>query len=110
MDKLKLNEIMNCKCLQSIIEQDEKKHTMDEERFDTRTIQNPNGNGVIIFECFTSFRNKRINLKTQITEIDRNEKGFCGVPFLYCPICGSKTKHEIPTESFYAQFQSVGEK
>jgi len=110
MNNEKLNEIMNCKCLQSIIIQDEKKHTMNEDRLDTRTIQEPNGNGQIIFECFTSFRNKKINLKTHRTEIDRNEKDFCGVPFLYCPICGIKTKHEIPTESFYAQFQSVGAK
>jgi len=106
MNKERLNEIMNCKCLQSIIEQDEKKHTMDEERFDTRIIHNAKGNGLIIFECFTPYRRKMINLKTDITEIDRNEKDFCGVPFLYCPICGSKTKHEISTESFYAQFQN----
>jgi hypothetical protein len=101
----KLNDIMNCQCLQSIINNDRNKHTIESERFGCKTIQTPNENSEIIFECLTSYRSKSINLNTNRTEKDRNEQDYCGVPFIYCPICGCKTKLDIPTESFYAQFQ-----
>lgn len=105
MIKEKLNEIMNCECLQSIIENDKKKHTMNISRFGENTIQEPNDCSEIIFECFTSYRSKYIDSKNYVTK-NRTEKDYSGVPFLYCPICGTKTKHDIPEDSYYHQFQN----
>lgn len=104
MNKEKLNTIMNCECLQSIIENDSQKHSREEERLGTKVIESSNDNGEIIFECFTSYRRKIINNNNQIV-VDRNQKDYCGIPFLYCPICGTKTKNNVYKESFYAQFQ-----
>ena len=104
MNKEKLNDIMNCECLQTIIANDSKKHTIEENRGGIKTIQTSNECGEIIFECFTSYKNKVFDSKNNLV-IDRNEKDTCGIPFLYCPICGTKTKHDIPKESFYEKFQ-----
>ena len=105
MNKEKLNEIMNCGCLQSIIENDKKKHTMNVERFGEKIFQTPNDCSEIIFECFTSYRNKYIDSRNYVIK-DRTEKDYCGVPFLYCPICGTKSKHNTPEDIYYHQFQN----
>ena len=103
MNKEKLNEIMNCECLQSIIENDNEKYSMEEERFGEKNIFTSNSN-TIIFECVTSYNHKQFDSKKQIVK-DKNEKNYCGIPFLFCPICGVKTKINIPKNNFYAQFQ-----
>lgn len=105
MDKEKLNKIMNCDCLQSIIENDKKKHTMNVERFGEKIVQEPNDCSAIIFQCFTSYRSKYFNSRGYMTK-DRTEKDYCGILFLYCPICGTKTKLGISEDSYYHQFQN----
>jgi hypothetical protein len=105
MNKEKLNEIMNCQCLQSIIENDKNKHTVDEDRMDgCKTIQTPNEHSQIIFKCLTSYRTQVIDNINRIIK-DRNEQDCCGIPFLHCPICGTKTNLDIPKESYYTQFE-----
>jgi hypothetical protein len=104
MNKEKLNEIMNCECLQSVIENDKNKHTIeyvDHGGVKTTKISN---DSKIIFECVTSYRVKKIDNRNYIIK-NRNEEEFCGIPFLYCPICGSRTKLDIPKKTFYDQFQ-----
>ncbi len=107
MNKERLNEIMNCKCLQSIIENDNTGR--DEQWMGLRTIVVPYDKYVspITFECSTSYRRTVIDLETNRTTYDRDEQKSCGIPFLYCPICGSRSKHEIPKDSFYYKFQTL---
>lgn len=104
MNKEKLNTIMNCECLQSIVDNDSEKHSREEERHGIKVIESSN-DGEIVFECFTSYRRKIINKNQNRIIGDRNQKDYCGIPFLYCPICGTKTKNNVYKESFYAQFQ-----
>lgn len=103
----KLNEIMNCECLQSIIEHDKKTHTIENEILGGyKIIQTPYDDcSRIILECLTSYRSIGINFNTGRKEQDIPEHDHSTLPILYCPICGCKTKHNIPTESFYSQFQ-----
>lgn len=101
MNKEDLNKIMNCECLQYIIDNDSQKHSREEDRFGLKIIEKSNDKGEIIFECFTSYRHKRINNKNII--MDRNQKDYCGIPFFYCPICGTKTKSNA-IGSFYERF------
>jgi hypothetical protein len=106
MNKESIDKIMNCQCLQSVIENDQKKHTVTDECHDGTTfIQTATDKSLIIFNCLTFYRKKVVD-KFGRASLDRLEDEHCNIPFLHCPICGTKTKHNIPEESFYHQFQN----
>ena len=106
MKKERINEIMNCECLQKIIDNDNEKHSKETESFfGLRTIKKSHERSNILFGCSTYYKVKVIDTEKHITLKDRNDEDFCDIPFLYCPICGTKTKHNITKESYYAQFQ-----
>ena len=103
MNKQRLNEVMNCQCLQSIIETDKKKYTFEDDNLGQKTTCKANDNSKIIFECYTSFHKTVIS--NDRTKFDRKQEDYCGIPFFYCPVCGTKTKLNIRNNSYYSQFQ-----
>ena len=105
MNLEKLNEIMNCECLQCIIKNDEDKHNIDNEYLDEKVIQN-SLDVDIIFSSHMVYQNTKIDKKTNHIKIDRQERDFCDIPFFYCPICGKKSKYNISYSSFYYKFQN----
>jgi hypothetical protein len=119
----KLNEIMNCDCLQKIIENDLQKcnylgstSLLGVHRKDYKKAME-NGRISILelkpVNCEIYF-DTRINYRKILTPIIKNHitcdtginkmvEEYCGVPFLYCPICGTKTKSIV--NGFYSKFQ-----
>ncbi len=98
----KINETMNCKCLQKIIENDKVKHTFSKDEHGIKTTQTAESVH-IIFECITNFRIKKNSIKND-SLVNKNDEEQCGIPFFYCPLCGTKTKNNIPESGFYSQF------
>ena len=101
MNLEKLDEIMNCNCLQNIIKNDQNKYNSEHEMLGKKYIFTPNSNGIVIFECITEYRSKIIDSNTNRVEKNVGQTDNCGIPFIYCPICGKKTKTDVPEESFY---------
>jgi hypothetical protein len=106
MDSKKLNKIMNCNCLQHIIENDKNKHTLESIRFNEKNIQEALG-GRIILQCLTRYRSINTNLENNRILKDRQEDDYCGIPFFYCPICGTKTKENTIEGDFYHKNQNI---
>ena len=94
MKKEKINNVMNCNCLQDIIEYDENSLIS----ITTKPLKSE-----IIFEIIGLYRETICERETIVK--DRNEECGKSVPFLFCPICGMKSKLNIPKGSFYRKFQ-----
>lgn len=105
MNTEQLNKLMNCICLQSVIKNDIKKFTTTEELNNIQYKYVASENSAIIFHCMTIYRNTITNLNTGNLVKNRAEKDCCNIPFLYCPICGTKTKNIIEDNSFYSKLQ-----
>jgi len=90
---------MNCNCLKSIIKADEDNHNYDTEQFGTRVIKSV-VTSWITFQTFVRFRVKVTNNFNECTK-DRLEEDYKSIPIFFCPICGEKSKQEIPKDSFY---------
>ena len=112
MNKEELDNIMNCKCLQSIIENDKNSHNRQESitRYEEELtiIETPIDKGEIIFNCFTIYRRESIRtneMQSRLISSLRKEDEK-SIPLFYCPICSTKTKHTITQDSFYYQFQN----
>lgn len=107
MNKEELDNIMNCKCLQSIIENDKESHNYSQTRYkgDSTFKETPIDKSELSFNCTTSFKKEVVNTHGE-TIINRIEKGSKNIPLFYCPICSTKTKHTITQDSFYYQFQN----
>ena len=100
-----LNNLMNCICLQSVIQNDIKKFTTIEESNNIQYKYVASEKTNIIFECLTVYRHSITNLNTGSIVKNKDERDCCNIPFLYCPICGTKTKNIIEDNSFYAKLQ-----
>lgn len=115
MNKYDINGIMNCQCLQGIIQNDMSKHTFEDKDECNRGLeelklfhrQTAKDCSQIQLTCITFYRDEKFDKGRAY--IDRMDKDECNIPFLYCPVCGTKTKHDIPEESFYHQFQTKNE-
>lgn len=113
---------MNCDCLQCIINNDDKRFTYDNEACGIRTISKSNERSFVSFDCNVSFRLKKINTHTSNKFRDsENYKMYIPVgkdfmdktvtektciPFLFCPICGTKSKIETQIDDFYGKLQN----
>ena len=97
----KLDKIMNCNCLQNIIKNDQNKYNSETENLGKKLILTPNSNGFVIFECIPKYRSKMIDSKTNYIDKNVGQTDNCGIPFIYCPICGQKTKISVHKEDFY---------
>ena len=99
MTKDHLNTIMNCQCLQTIIDNDNNLYNRTDEHFKTKYFYN-HINTEIIFKSVSIFR------KTHITnnrvEIDKKDCAHSGIPFIFCPICGKRTNAFI--NKYYEKF------
>lgn len=73
-----INEIMNCNCLQKIIENDKVKHTFSKDEHGIKTIQIAES-AHIIFECVTYFRIKKNSIKND-SLVNKNDEEQCGIP------------------------------
>lgn len=105
MRKEQLNKTMNCECLQSIIKNDEDGHLVDSKQCGSQIIKTPNReSSEVIFKTFVSYHHKIIDSSNNISK-DKVEPYYCSIPFLFCPICGTKSKQDIPENSFYFKFQ-----
>jgi hypothetical protein len=113
MNKDDINGLMNCQCLQGIIQNDMSRHTFEDKDDCNRGFREPklfhrqtaeDRSHVLQATCLTFYRDERFEKGRAY--IDRVDKEYSNIPFLYCPICGTKTKHNIPEESFYHQFQN----
>jgi len=104
MNLEKANEIMNCECLQGIIKQDEKRHNFVSETSDLKITQTPIS-ATINFFTNVIFHNKKVDLEHNYLRKNIRDNEFHTIPFLHCPICGTKTKQDIPEDSFYHKFQ-----
>ena len=108
MNKEDLDKIMNCKCLQSIIENDKESHNLSQTRYegDSTLKETPIDKSEITFNCTTLFKKEVVSTKGK-TIINRTEKYHRNIPLFYCPICSTKTKHNVPQDdSFYYQLQN----
>jgi hypothetical protein len=105
MNTEKLNEIMNCNCLQEVIKNDDKKFTREESQHEKSITYKLHSPSIIVFETCTNYRKTVTDIKSGRVEVDRRDTDTCGIPFLYCPICGQKTKNIAPEDSWYNQFQ-----
>ena len=117
-----LNKRMNCECLQCIIRKDDKRFTFDREERGIRYISKSNERGTINLFSDVSYRIKKINMKNgnilrendgyntnmKIGHVfmDRNESEKISIPFLFCPICGTKSKIETHPDDFYTKLQN----
>lgn len=105
MNKDKLDQIMNCNCLQSIIEHDKNANTFDNKNKNGHVhSKKADDTGEIILESLVSYQHKIIGTYN-ISIKDRMEHENKSIPFLYCPLCGTKSKHDIPVDSWYFKFQ-----
>jgi len=93
----------NCKCLNDILDTDESVHNFDSTKHGTRIIQSLDYSR-ITFQTFVRFRNKIINSDGMCTK-DRKEEDFRSIPLFFCPICGTKSKLNIPEGSYYVRFK-----
>jgi hypothetical protein len=87
-------EKMNCKCLDSIIENDQRKHTVEHEWWDGVKVYETAKLSKIVFNCLTTYRKKVVN-KLGIIKTDRLEDVSYGIPLLYCPICGTRSLNNL---------------
>ena len=105
MNKEDLDKIMNCKCLQFIIENDKESHNLSQTKYGESLKETPIDKSEITFNCTTLFK-KEVVSKHNETIINRTEKNHRNIPLFYCPICSTKTKHTIIQDSFYYQIQN----
>lgn len=111
MNKKDLDVLMNCQCLQSIIKNDMDRHTFEDKKMINRCgledkfshKQTVIDSHILQPTCLTSYREEKSD--RGIAFKNKIEKMHSNIPFLYCPVCGTKTKQTIPEESFYCQFQ-----
>ena len=71
-----------------------RKQAPDENSGDETFINTAIDKSVISFDCLTFYRKQLVNKFGHCT-IDKTQKEYCNIPFLYCPICGTKTKQNI---------------
>ena len=80
---------MNCECLESIIENYQKRHNVVHEWWDGVKVNETANNSKIQFNCLTTYRKKVVNKLGEIT-MDRLEDASYTIPILFCPICGTR--------------------
>lgn len=102
--KERLIKTMNCECLQSIIKNDEEKHTNEYTRLG-KIFKRISSKADIYFECNTHYKETITDITFNRIEKNISSESKCGIPFLYCPICGQKSKTIVPKDSFYHKFQ-----
>jgi uncharacterized protein YqeY len=94
MTKEHLNTIMNCLCLQTIIDNDNNLYDRTDELFGTRYIYK-HIDTKIIFKSVSEFRHTQI--RNNRIEKDKKDYTYSGIPFIFCPICGKRTNAIINT-------------
>ena len=95
---------MNCQCLQTIVDNNKTNHTIDDKYSSANHVIQIPQSAYVIFSTIVHYKHKEIHPKHGAI-IDMSKQDINDILFIFCPICGTKTKIKITKKDYYAQFQ-----